>query len=126
MPADPPPADLPPADPPPTDPPAPNLERRPVLDQPDPDDPKGLIRESFRIDGITDAECRSILIDWALSLPAGAEPRGALARLRDRHPADPEHPMARLMREAIDAPPARPTRRGGRAGRFSGRFGGAG
>ena len=30
---------------------------------PDPDDPKGLIRESFRIDGITESECRSILME---------------------------------------------------------------
>jgi hypothetical protein len=37
---------------------------------PDPLDPKGLIREAFRIDGITDAECRSIFVDWALSVQA--------------------------------------------------------
>jgi hypothetical protein len=30
-------------------------------------DPKGLIRESYAIEGITPQECRSILIDWALS-----------------------------------------------------------
>jgi hypothetical protein len=35
-------------------------------------DPKGLIRESYRIEGITAGECRSILVDWALSLPGGA------------------------------------------------------
>ena len=116
----------------PADPPAPSRDPQPGpqsdpqpgplpdLDKADPDDPKGLIRESFRIDGITDAECRSILIDWALSLPAGAEPRAALARLIDRHPAAPGHPMTGLMRAAIDTPPARPTRRGGRAGRFGG------
>ena len=33
------------------------------------DDPKGLIREAYSIDGITKAECRSIFLDWALSLP---------------------------------------------------------
>jgi hypothetical protein len=33
-------------------------------------DPKGLIFEAFRIDGITDAECRSIFVDWALSVQA--------------------------------------------------------
>ena len=36
-------------------------------------DPKGLIREAYAIEGITDGECRSILIDWALSLRAGTD-----------------------------------------------------
>jgi hypothetical protein len=35
-------------------------------------DPKGLIRESYRIEGITAGECRSIFVDWALSLPTGS------------------------------------------------------
>ena len=46
-----------------------------------PNDPKGLIRESYRIDGIGEAECRSILVDWALSLPEGVTARDALAAL---------------------------------------------
>ena len=32
------------------------------------DDPKGLIRESYLIEGITPGECRSVFMDWALSL----------------------------------------------------------
>jgi hypothetical protein len=28
-------------------------------------DPKGLVRESYRIEGITLGECRSIFVDWA-------------------------------------------------------------
>ena len=39
----------------------------------DPLDPKGLIRESYRIEGITEGECRSVFLDWALSLPEGQE-----------------------------------------------------
>ena len=85
----------------------------------DPDDPKGLIRESYRIDGITDGECRSILVDWALSLEVAADPRAAMARLLVRHGDATAHPMTRLMREAVEAPPARPARRGGRAGRIA-------
>ena len=34
-------------------------------------DPKGLVRESYRIEGITPGECRSIFMDWALSIPVG-------------------------------------------------------
>jgi hypothetical protein len=83
----------------------------------DPDDPKGLIRESFRIEGITDAECRSILVDWALSLDPGRDPRPAMERLLERHAAPEDHPMSRLLRSAgVQAD--RPVRRGGRAGRF--------
>ena len=85
---------------------------------PDPDDPKGLIRESFRIDGISDAECRSILIDWALSLPADRDARAAMARLSRRYGEAGAHPMTRLMQEAVADPPAQSGRRGGRAGRL--------
>ena len=31
-------------------------------------DPKNLIREAYRIEGISEPECRSIFLDWALSL----------------------------------------------------------
>ena len=34
-------------------------------------DPKGLVRESYAIEGITVGECRSIFLDWALSLRDG-------------------------------------------------------
>lgn len=98
---------------------------RPAPDQPvpnrraaDPDDPKGLIRESFRIDGISDGECRSILIDWALSLERDRDTRAAMARLLDRYGTDASHPMTRLIRAAAEEPP-QPTRRGGRAARLS-------
>ena len=87
-------------------------------DPDDRDDPKGLIRESFRIEGIGDAECRSILLDWALSLDAARDPRAALAHLHRRHAGvTPGHPMTLLLAEAISAPPATPRRRGGRAAR---------
>jgi len=85
----------------------------------DPDDPKGLIRESYRIEGITDPECRSILMDWALSLDGALEPAAALARLHDRHIGDsPDHPMTLLLLEGASARPAQARRRGGRAGRM--------
>jgi hypothetical protein len=85
---------------------------------PDPDDPKGLIREAYAIDGIGPAECRSILVDWALSLPTGADPGAAIVRLGARYGAGhADHPMTRLLAEATAAPVALPARRGGRAGR---------
>ena len=44
-------------------------------------DPKGLVRESYRIEGITAGECRSIFLDWALSLVVGQDVPAALNRL---------------------------------------------
>ncbi|WP_299646850.1 hypothetical protein [uncultured Jannaschia sp.] len=79
--------------------------------QPAQDDPKGLISEAYRIDGIGLSECRSIFLDWALSYagdPAEAVPRLLAGR--------PPHPMTEVLREALDRP-ARTGRRGGRAGR---------
>ncbi len=73
-------------------------------------DPKGLIRESYRIEGISDAECRSILIDWALSLPESGSTHDALAALLARHaPGAPDHPMTALLRAGLGQ--ARPRRR---------------
>ena len=80
-----------------------------------PNDPKGLVRESYAIEGITDAECRSILIDWALSLPVGVDQGAAAAALLAGAPDD--HPMTALLRQAQDSVAPR-QRRGGRAGRF--------
>ncbi|MCC5967896.1 MAG: hypothetical protein JJU24_17405 [Natronohydrobacter sp.] len=75
-------------------------------------DPKGLIRESYRIEGISDAECRSILIDWALSLPDGQDQRAALQSLLDQYGVESAHPMTALLQEGLTAP--RPTRKGRR------------
>jgi hypothetical protein len=80
-------------------------------------DPKGLIRESFAIEGITAAECRSIFVDWALSLPEGTDVPAAAALLM-AHYAVQDHPMTGTLREGL-APAAAPIRRGGRAGRMT-------
>lgn len=82
---------------------------------PDEADPKGLIRESYRIDGITAPECRSILVDWALSLPEGVETATALRCVLD-HYGQPGHPMTDVLTEGLNPPP-KPRRRGGRSGR---------
>lgn len=85
----------------------------------DPIDPKNLVREAFRIEGITDAECRSILVDWALSIEA-SEARPAIEALLTRHADAPAgHPMTAVLREGLGAPPSG-RRRGGRAARVAG------
>lgn len=83
-------------------------------------DSKGLIREAYRIEGITEGECRSIFLDWALSLPAEAEPRSAIEALLARHAPAPEgHPMTKVLREGL-AEGLTPRRRGGARSRSRG------
>ncbi len=80
-------------------------------------DPKGLVRESYAIDGITLPECRSIFIDWALSLPVDADTPACLAQVIAHYAsAAPDHPMSSVLREAQTMTDA-PKRRGGRAAR---------
>jgi hypothetical protein len=80
-------------------------------------DPKGLVRESYRIDGITAGECRSIFLDWALSLAVGQDVRPPLRRLIDEYvAANPGHPMNDVLAQGL-AEPDVPRRRGGRLGR---------
>ncbi|PPB81663.1 hypothetical protein LV82_00874 [Albidovulum inexpectatum] len=81
-------------------------------------DPKGLIRESYRIDGIGLPECRSIFLDWALSLGPETDQREALRVLLAHYmPGNQDHPMTRILTEALVAPTPR-GRRGGRVGRL--------
>jgi hypothetical protein len=85
----------------------------------DPNDPKGLIREAYAIEGITAPECRSILLDWALSLPLDTAPRPIILALLDQYgPGAPAHPMTETLRAGLP-PSAAPRRQGGRKGRLA-------
>lgn len=82
-----------------------------------PDDPRALIAEAYRIEGLTPEDARSIFFDWALGLPAGAEAGRAAERLIAHHRPPEDHPMTTLLSEAIGSTFS-PRRRGGvRAGR---------
>ncbi len=79
----------------------------------DPLDKKALIFESYRIDGITDAECRSIFLDWALSLPDGTDTSDAIRVYLDRYQGNnPDHPMTEVLKAGLETTAA-PRRRGG-------------
>ena len=80
-------------------------------------DPKGLIRESYRIDGIGAPECRSIFLDWAISVPDGVAASDWIqALLKEYRAGNPDHPMTKVLEEALQ-PAARTGRRGGARGR---------
>ena len=82
-------------------------------------DPKGLIRESYRIDGITLGECRTIFFDWAVQVPASDDPKPYIQACLDHYgAANPDHPMTQTLTEGL-APRPTAKRRGGRAGRFA-------
>lgn len=80
-------------------------------------DPKGLILEAYRIEGITKAECRTIFLDWALSLPDSDTSGHAINTLLERYrDASDTHPMTEVLREG-QMQVAAPKRRGGWRGR---------
>lgn len=85
-------------------------------------DPRGLIFEAYRMEGISEAECRSIFFDWALGTELGAD-TGAMIDgfLAEYAVHAPDHPMSAVLREGREKT-LRPVgggqvRRGGRAGR---------
>ncbi|MDK3016323.1 hypothetical protein [Pseudodonghicola flavimaris] len=83
-------------------------------------DRKGLIREAYRIEGITAAECRSIFLDWALALPEELDQAVALQALLELYGTGaPEHPMTAVLRQGL-ASAGQPRRRGGWRGRREG------
>ena len=76
-------------------------------------DPKGLIHESYRIEGINPSQCRSIFLDWALSLTPGLDSREVLPQLLARYGDDhPDHPMTEVLRAGL-VEMTSPRRRGG-------------
>ncbi len=79
----------------------------------DPLDRKALIYEAYRIEGITAGECRSVFLDWALTLPDGQDQQEAIAHYLNRYAPDfPDHPMTDVLRQGQEAA-GKPRRRGG-------------
>ncbi|SIS90658.1 hypothetical protein SAMN05421759_10616 [Roseivivax lentus] len=74
-------------------------------------DPKGLIREAYRIEGIDEADCRTIFLDWALGLPIEVDNAEAIRVMLARHDV-PGHPMTKVLQEGLVSLGA-PRRRGG-------------
>lgn len=77
-------------------------------------DPRALILEAYRIDGITGADCRTIYLDWALGVDVNRDMvRDTSFLLAHYEPEAPDHPMTQVLREGVAraVPPTK--RRGG-------------
>ena len=84
-------------------------------------DPRGLIHEAYRIEGITAPECRAIFFDWALSRPADHDAKAEIETLLAVYGAEAaDHPMSVVLREGLSGAAAPRGRRGGRGGRTKG------
>ena len=80
-------------------------------------DPRGLIQEAYKIDGISASQCRSIFLDWALGANVVGDPRPEIEALLVQYADQPhDHPMTQTLLAALQTP-ATPRRRGGRASR---------
>ena len=76
-------------------------------------DPKALIQEAYRIENITRSECRSIFLDWALSLPMERDPNMSIQNLLERYQSEfSNHPMTETLEEGL-LRMVKPKRRGG-------------
>lgn len=81
-------------------------------------DPREMIKESYRIEGISAPECRSIFLDWALGIAPSADMHAMITELLAIYaPTAPDHPMTGVLNDGL-APAATSMRRGGRKARL--------
>ncbi len=81
-------------------------------------DRRGLIREAYRIEGITASQCRSIFLDWVLGAAQTPPLEEQIAALLAFHGAeDGAHPMNEVLRAGLEGAGRPGGRRGGWRGR---------
>lgn len=84
-------------------------------------DARGMIHEAYRIDGISEQDCRTIFLDWAMFAPDRPPMAEQLERLMQVYGAEhPDHPMTTVLRQGLDRSQQKSGRRGGRTGRRKG------
>ena len=82
-------------------------------------DPRGLLFEAYRIDGITDPDCKTIFLDWLLGLGRDINVHSAIkAALDEYQESNPKHPMTLVLIEGLEVDKRVKVRRGGRIGRL--------
>tara|TARA_B000000475_G_C15869309_1_gene395608 strand:+ start:179 stop:466 length:288 start_codon:yes stop_codon:yes gene_type:complete len=66
------------------------------------EDPRGLLFEAYRIDGITTPECKTIFLDWVLGLASDLNIYMAIkAALDEYQTSNPEHPMTEVLLDGL-------------------------
>ena len=67
-------------------------------------DPKNLIADSYKIEGITLSECRSIFLDWALSIPLEKDSKLLISKLLHYYQnKSKDHPMTLLLSSSLES-----------------------
>ena len=67
-------------------------------------DPKGLIREAYAMPNITEAECRTVFLEWAMTLHSDVDAIQALRILLAHYQPDHAgHYMTSLIAQGVDA-----------------------
>ncbi len=80
-------------------------------------DPRGMIYEAYRIEGVSLEECRMIFLDWALNTPQG-DTKAHLYELLAEYEADnTDHPMTHVIKDGLKSSGTDGKRRGGRLAR---------
>jgi len=75
-------------------------------------DPRGLIAESYRMEQITESECRSIFLDWVLGIPDGQSQQEHIRQLLGYYQSKyPDHPTTKLLLEGLRSPQPRRKRK---------------
>lgn len=77
-------------------------------------DPRGVIADAYKIEGISAPECRSIFLDWVLERRTPEQIRHAAKALAVQYAHFSAHPMTAILQEAALELTAAPMRRGGR------------
>lgn len=66
-------------------------------------DPRGLISDAYRIDGISLEECRSIFLDWAIGVPDGENVIEHISLIYAQYSAQfTKHPMTSILYDGIN------------------------
>ncbi len=77
-------------------------------------DQRGLIFDSYRIEGIDAGQCRSVFLDWVLGAVDTPPQVDQITELLAHYGAEnPEHPMTAVLREGLAGQAMPKGRRGG-------------
>ena len=75
-------------------------------------DPKELISESYKMDSVTEGECRSIFFGWALAVDENSDPTKLISNLLELYGTSyPNHPMTKVLMEGMKKDGARKSKR---------------